>query len=148
LEERFVVVVVVVVVVVCLLFLRAWKNLTKFDHEMEEKRGGSRALVGRKGIVLSVVVVTNVSSRFKKSLLLLLLLLLLTAQREREERKGKRVFLCQFQFPLIEQRESRQLRTDKKQEARARAALFKKTFSRVTTTTRVRSFAHLKQNTD
>jgi len=146
LEERFVVVVVVVVVVVCLLFLRAWKNLTKFDHEMEEKRGGSRALVGRKGIVLSVVVVTNVSSRFKKSLLLLLLLL--TAQREREERKGKRVFLCQFQFPLIEQRESRQLRTDKKQEARARAALFKKTFSRVTTTTRVRSFAHLKQNTD
>ena len=95
---------------------------------MEEKRG-VRAMVGRKGIVLSVVVVTNVSSRFKKSLLLLLLLLLfLTAQRAREERKGKRVFLCQFQFPLIEQRESRQLRTDKKQEARARGFIQKDIF--------------------
>ena len=46
--------------------------------------------------------VTNVSSRFKKSLLMLLLMmLLLTAQREKRE-KG-RVFLCQFL--LFEHRE-------------------------------------------
>jgi hypothetical protein len=51
----------------------------------------------------------------------------LTAQRAREERKGKRVFLCQFR--LIEQRESRQLRNAQEtRSARARAALFKKTY--------------------
>jgi hypothetical protein len=89
----------------------------KFDHEWRKNHLGGirRNAVGRKGIVLSKVVVTNVSSRFKKSLslmlLLLLLMLFLTAQREKRE-KGR--VICFFaNFPSSNQRERAVNRTNR-----------------------------------